>query len=59
MLAMLFIAEQRVTHQPGLALLIPRDIVEILARDPAAQAGVQGCADRADQPAPRTKARRH
>jgi SRSO17 transposase len=30
MLAMLFIAEQRVEHQPGLALLSPRDIVEIL-----------------------------
>ena len=30
MLAMLFIAEQRVAHQPGLALLTPRDIVEIL-----------------------------
>src|SRR5271157_6427153 len=28
MLAMLFIAEQRVAHQPGLALLTPRDIVE-------------------------------
>jgi hypothetical protein len=30
MLAMLFIAEKRVAHQPGLALLTPRDIVEIL-----------------------------
>ena len=30
MLAMLFIAEQRVAHQPGLELLTPRDIVEIL-----------------------------
>jgi SRSO17 transposase len=30
MLAMLFIAEQRVAHQPGLALLTPRDVVEIL-----------------------------
>jgi SRSO17 transposase len=30
MLAMLFIAEQRVTHQPGLVLLTPRDIVEML-----------------------------
>ncbi len=30
MLAMLFIAEQRVAHQPGLALLTPRDIVEML-----------------------------
>ena len=29
-LAMLFIAEQRVAHQPGLALLTPRDIVEML-----------------------------
>jgi len=28
--AMLFIAEQRVAHQPGLALLTPRDIVEML-----------------------------
>jgi hypothetical protein len=27
---MLFIAEQRVAHQPGLALLTPRDIVEML-----------------------------
>lgn len=30
MLAMLFIAEQRVAHQPGLHLLTPRDIVEML-----------------------------
>ena len=30
MLAMLFNAEQRVAHQPGLALLTPRDIVEML-----------------------------
>ena len=30
MLAMIFIAEQRVAHQPGLALLTPRDIVEML-----------------------------
>jgi SRSO17 transposase len=30
MLAMLFIVEQRVAHQPGLALLRPRDIVEML-----------------------------
>ena len=30
MLAMLFIAEQRMAHQPGLALLTPRDIVEML-----------------------------
>jgi SRSO17 transposase len=30
MVAMLFIAEQRVAHQPGLALLTPRDIVEML-----------------------------
>jgi SRSO17 transposase len=30
MLAMLFIAEQRVAHQSGLALLTPRDIVEML-----------------------------
>jgi SRSO17 transposase len=30
MLAMLFIAEQRVAHQPGLALLTPRDIVAML-----------------------------
>ena len=29
-LAMLFVAEQRVAHQPGLALLTPRDIVEML-----------------------------
>jgi hypothetical protein len=29
-LAMLFIAEQRAAHQPGLALLSPRDIVEML-----------------------------
>ena len=27
---MLFIAEQRVAHQPGLALLTPRDIVDML-----------------------------
>ncbi len=30
MLAMLFIAEQRAAHQPGLTLLTPRDIVEML-----------------------------
>jgi SRSO17 transposase len=30
MLAMLFIAEQRAAHQPGLVLLTPRDIVEML-----------------------------
>jgi hypothetical protein len=30
MLAMLFIAEQRAAHQPGLELLAPRDIVEML-----------------------------
>ena len=30
MLAMLFIVQQRLAHQPGLALLTPRDIVEIL-----------------------------
>lgn len=30
MLAMLFIVERRVAHQPGLALLTPRDIVEML-----------------------------
>ncbi len=30
MLAMLFIAEQRAANQPGLALLSPRDIVEVL-----------------------------
>jgi SRSO17 transposase len=30
MLAMLFIAEQRAEHQPGLELLSPRDIVEML-----------------------------
>jgi hypothetical protein len=30
MLAMLFIAEQRITHNPGLDLLSPRDIVDML-----------------------------
>jgi SRSO17 transposase len=30
MLAMLFIAEQRAVHQPGVELLTPRDIVEML-----------------------------
>ena len=30
MLAMLFIAERRSAHQPGLELLTPRDIVEML-----------------------------
>jgi len=30
MLAMLFIAQQRVARQPGLELLTPRDIVEML-----------------------------
>jgi len=30
MMAMLFIAEQRVAHRPGLELLTPRDIVEML-----------------------------
>ena len=42
MLAMLFIAEQRVAHQPGLALLTPRDIVEMLKETLAAQAAGQG-----------------
>jgi hypothetical protein len=44
MLAMLFIAEQRVTHQPGLALLTPRDIVamlkETLPRKPQGKAAL-------------------
>ncbi|OIQ76610.1 hypothetical protein GALL_417070 [mine drainage metagenome] len=30
MLAMLFIAEQRAAHQPGLLLLTARDVVEML-----------------------------
>jgi hypothetical protein len=30
MLAMRSVAEQRVEHEPGLALLTPRDIVEML-----------------------------
>jgi hypothetical protein len=34
MLAILFIADQRLAHQPGLALLTPRDIVERLKKTP-------------------------
>jgi SRSO17 transposase len=44
MLAMLFIVEQRVAHQPGLALLTPRDIVamlkETLPRKPQGKAAL-------------------
>src|SRR5690349_4771619 len=57
MLAMLFIAEQRVAHQPGLALLTPRDIVEMLKETlPAAGQGGPG---RPDQPASRAPTQCH
>ena len=58
MLAMLFIAEQRAAHQPALALLSPRDIVEMLKetlpRKPEGKAAWSP-----DQPAPRPQTRRH
>ena len=41
------------------ALLTPRDIVEMLQENSAAQAGRQGRAGCPDQPAPRTQARHH
>jgi SRSO17 transposase len=50
MLAMLFIAEQRVAHQPGLALLTPRDIVEVLKETlPSKPQGRQALVDRINQ----------
>ncbi len=50
MLAMLFIAEQRVAHQPGLALLTPRDIVEVLKQTlPAKPQSKQALVDRINQ----------
>jgi hypothetical protein len=46
-LAMLFIAEQRVAHRPGLALLTPRDIVEVLKETlPSKPQGKQAPVDR-------------
>jgi hypothetical protein len=58
MLAMLFIAEQRVAHQPGLALLTPRDIVEML-KETLPHKPRQGGAGRPDQPASRAQTQRH
>jgi hypothetical protein len=50
MLAMLFIAEQRVAHQPGLALLTPRDIVEMLKETlPHKPQGKEALVDRINQ----------
>ena len=50
MLAMLFIAEQRVAHQPGLALLTPRDIVAMLNETlPHKPQGKQALADQINQ----------
>jgi SRSO17 transposase len=50
MLAMLFIAEQRAAHQPGLALLTPRDIVEMLKETlPRKPQGKQALVDRINQ----------
>jgi hypothetical protein len=50
MLAMLFIAEQRVAHQPGLALLTPRDIVEMLKeRLPRKPQGKEALVDQINQ----------
>ncbi len=50
MLAMLFIAEQRVAHQPGLALLTPRDIVEMLQETlPRKPQGKEALVDRINQ----------
>jgi SRSO17 transposase len=50
MLAMLFIAEQRVAHQPGLALLTPRDIVEMLKETlPHKPQGKQALVDQINQ----------
>jgi SRSO17 transposase len=49
-LAMLFIAEQRVAHQPGLALLTPRDIVEMLKETlPRKPQGKEALVDRINQ----------
>ena len=59
MLAMLFIAEQRVAHQPGLALLTPRDIVEMLKETLPRKPRRQRRAGCTHQPAPRTQTRRH
>jgi SRSO17 transposase len=50
MLAMLFIAEQRVAHQPGLELLTPRDIVEMLKETlPRKPEGKEALVDRINQ----------
>jgi SRSO17 transposase len=56
MLAMLFIAEQRVAYQPGLALLTPRDIVAMLKETlPHKPQGKQALVDQINQ----RHARRH
>jgi SRSO17 transposase len=50
MLAMMFIAEQRVAHQPGLTLLTPRDIVEMLKETlPRKPEGKEALVDRINQ----------
>jgi hypothetical protein len=50
MLAMLFIAEQRVAHQPGLTLLTPRDIVAMLKETlPRKPQGKEALANRINQ----------
>ena len=59
MLAMLFIAEQRVAHQPGLALLTPRDIVEMLKETLPRKPEGKDALVATDQPTPRTQTRRH
>jgi SRSO17 transposase len=50
MLAMLFIAEQRVARQPGLELLTPRDIVEMLKETlPRKPEGKEALVDRINE----------
>lgn len=50
MLAMLFVAEQRAAHQPGLDLLTPRDIVEMLKETlPRKPEGRDALVDRINQ----------
>ena len=57
MLAMLFVAEQRVAQNPGLDLLSPRDIVEILKETlPRKPEGKDGPVRRISQ---RHRRRRH
>jgi len=57
MLAMLFILEQRVARQPGLVLLTPRDIVEMLKETlPCKPEGVDALVARINNRHPRRRA---